>query len=67
VDITFAEPEEVAEVNRDNCKNSSQISYEEVFTSSSLQSAGLEVITPPTLLTTVLPAFLAIAYGFLMA
>lgn len=67
VDITFAEPEEVAEVNRTNCFNSSQINFEEVFTSSSLQSAGLEVITPPTLLTTVLPAFLAIAYGFLMA
>lgn len=39
-DIEFAEPEDVAEVTRDNCFNSSAISFESVFTSTSLKSAA---------------------------
>jgi hypothetical protein len=66
-DITFAEPEDVAEVNDTNCFNSSHISFETVFTTSSLDSAGFEIITLPSLITTILPAFLAITYGMLMA
>ncbi|KAL4872472.1 hypothetical protein BDV12DRAFT_162270 [Aspergillus spectabilis] len=66
-DITFAEPEEVAEVNDTNCFNSTHITFESVFTTSSLENAGLEFITPPAFITTVLPAFLALAYGYMMA
>ncbi|CEL02983.1 hypothetical protein ASPCAL04144 [Aspergillus calidoustus] len=66
-DITFAEPEDVAEVNDTNCFNSSHISFETVFTTSSLDSAGFEIITLPSFITTLLPALLAIAYAMLMA
>jgi len=38
VDITFAEPEDVPEVNSSNCFNSSQISTQLVFTTESLKS-----------------------------
>lgn len=41
VDITFAEPEDVPEVNSSNCFNSTQITSDLVFTTSSLESAGL--------------------------
>ncbi|KAL4808726.1 hypothetical protein BDV18DRAFT_133039 [Aspergillus unguis] len=67
VDITFTEPEEVAEVNDTNCFNSSQITFENIFTASSLDNAGLEVISPPSIFTTVLPSLLTIAYGLMMA
>jgi hypothetical protein len=40
VDITFAEPEDVAEVNENNCFNSSQISAALIFTTTSLTSAA---------------------------
>ncbi|KAL3473942.1 hypothetical protein BJX99DRAFT_272011 [Aspergillus californicus] len=43
-DITFAEPEDVEEVTTDNCFNSSHISFETIFTTSSLQDTGLETI-----------------------
>ncbi|KAF9891167.1 hypothetical protein FE257_004731 [Aspergillus nanangensis] len=39
-DIEFAEPEDVPEVTRDNCFNSSEIGFRSLFTSSSLQSAA---------------------------
>ncbi|KAI9372548.1 hypothetical protein BJX61DRAFT_542569 [Aspergillus egyptiacus] len=51
-DITFAEPEDVPEVTDTNCFNSSHISFEAIFTTSSLENAGLEIITMPTLITT---------------
>ncbi|KAL4980518.1 hypothetical protein BDW66DRAFT_125416 [Aspergillus desertorum] len=66
-DITFAEPEEVAEVNSTNCFNSSHISFETIFTTSSLDNAGLEVVPVPSLLATVVPTFLTFAYGLLIA
>lgn len=37
VDITFAEPEDVPEVNASNCFNSSQISSDLIFTTTSLK------------------------------
>ncbi|EAW12746.1 copper acquisition factor BIM1-like domain-containing protein [Aspergillus clavatus NRRL 1] len=40
VDIEFAEPEEVEEVTRDNCFNSSFIGFGDVFTTTSLTSAA---------------------------
>ena len=41
VDIEFAEPEDVAEVNEGNCFNSTQITSELIFTTSALTSGGL--------------------------
>lgn len=38
VDITFAEPEDVPEVNESNCFNSSQIRYNLIFTTQDLDS-----------------------------
>lgn len=66
-DITFAEPEDVEEVTDENCFNSSHISFETIFTTSSLQDTGLETIGVPAFITSVLPTFMAIAYGLLMA
>jgi hypothetical protein len=40
VDITFAEPEDVPEVNASNCFNSTQISSSLVFTTTDLQSSA---------------------------
>lgn len=40
VDITFAEPEDVPEVNETNCFNSSQISSNLIFTTEALQTSG---------------------------
>jgi hypothetical protein len=40
VDITFAEPQDVPEVNASNCFNSTQISSSLVFTTTDLQSSA---------------------------
>ncbi|OAP65663.1 hypothetical protein AYL99_01635 [Fonsecaea erecta] len=45
VDITFAEPEDVPEVNASNCFNSSQITSNLIFTTSSLSSDSIELST----------------------
>ena len=45
VDITFAEPEDVPEVNASNCFNSSQITSDLIFTTSSLTSDSIELST----------------------
>ncbi|KAB8233107.1 hypothetical protein ETB97_009078 [Aspergillus alliaceus] len=61
VDIEFAEPEDVAEVTRDNCFNSSHITFSQVFASTSLTSGA----TRGTF-TTLLPVVLATVMGFMM-
>ncbi|KKK16900.1 hypothetical protein P175DRAFT_0426223 [Aspergillus ochraceoroseus IBT 24754] len=66
VDITFADPADVEEVTEENCFNSSTISFETLFTTSSLSSGAFETITVPSFITTLLPAFLAMLYGVLM-
>jgi hypothetical protein len=45
VDITFAEPEDVPEVNASNCFNSSQITSDLIFTTSALSSDSFELST----------------------
>lgn len=45
VDITFANPEDVPEVNASNCFNSTDLSFDLVFSTSSLSSAA-----PPSLI-----------------
>ncbi|OAG44277.1 hypothetical protein AYO21_01273 [Fonsecaea monophora] len=43
VDITFADPEDVPEVNASNCFNSSQITSDLIFTTSALASDSIEL------------------------
>ncbi|GES64265.1 hypothetical protein P170DRAFT_478824 [Aspergillus terreus] len=58
VDIEFAEPEDVAEVTRDNCFNSSDISFQSLFATTSLQSAAPPFDSSRRLASALLPAVL---------
>lgn len=40
MDITFAEPEDVAEVTRDNCFNSSDITFQDIYRTAPLNQSG---------------------------
>ncbi|KAJ8064797.1 hypothetical protein OCU04_007107 [Sclerotinia nivalis] len=46
VDITFANPEDVAEVNSSNCFNSSDISFANVYTINDAQAPGTSGASP---------------------
>jgi hypothetical protein len=62
VDIEFAEPSEVEEVTRNNCFNSSIISFGEVFTTTSLTSAA----APKPSLMSVLPIYMVALLSWAM-
>ncbi|GIJ85802.1 hypothetical protein Asppvi_004666 [Aspergillus pseudoviridinutans] len=62
VDIEFAEPSEVEEVTRDNCFNSSIISFGEVFTTTSLTSAA----APKPSLMSLLPVYMVALLSWAM-
>ena len=62
VDIEFAEPSEVEEVTRNNCFNSSIISFGEVFTTTSLTSAA----APKPSLLSVLPVYMVALLSWAM-
>lgn len=68
VDITFAEPHDVAEVNETNCKNTtdpnSLIQFDTVFTTSSLTSRAS--FFPASGLMATLPTFSALLFAFFM-
>ncbi|KAF7592628.1 hypothetical protein BBP40_012650 [Aspergillus hancockii] len=66
VDIEFAEPEDVAEVTRDNCFNSSHISFASVFTSTSLTSGADALGASRGTILSLLPAVLAAVMGIMM-
>ena len=53
VDITFAEPEDVPEVTPDNCANSSDISFQYVFQTSSLTSGADSLSSSRTWLASI--------------
>lgn len=65
VDITFAEPEDVEEVTKDNCFNSTDIGFRYVFASTSLTSGAVARMTSPGL-AAVVPVLLIVALGSLM-
>ena len=48
MDITFAEDDEVAEVTKDNCFNSSDIGFKYVFASSSLTATSVAPLHGPS-------------------
>jgi len=60
VDITFANPEDVPEVNATNCFNSSDIGFNNVYTSSTnLSSAAISLSPQYTLMLALLAGLLA--------
>ncbi|KAH8821915.1 hypothetical protein F5884DRAFT_106041 [Xylogone sp. PMI_703] len=66
VDITFAEPEDVAEVNSSNCFNSSDISFADVFTiAQGPQSSGAVLSRSTTYLMTYVPLFVGLLWAYL--
>ncbi|WPH04940.1 Hypothetical protein R9X50_00783700 [Acrodontium crateriforme] len=64
VDLTLADPSEVAEVNSSNCYNSSDIGFNLVFTSQSL-TAGASSMASPTTSLVILTA-LVLGFGSLL-
>ncbi|KAL8696005.1 MAG: hypothetical protein Q9201_007868 [Fulgogasparrea decipioides] len=67
VDITFADPKDVAEVNETNCLNSTQIGFDLVFTTDSLTSAA-SPFTSSRLTSWIasIPLAVAITWSFLL-
>lgn len=68
VDITFADPADVAEVNETNCRNTTVpdqlITIDYVFASSSL--SGTNSMLPVVGLNTLLPTFAMMFAAFLL-
>jgi len=62
VDITFADPKDVAEVNETNCFNSSDIGFNLVFTTSSLSSDALPTAQSYNSLTIIAVAMLGLFF-----
>jgi hypothetical protein len=62
VDITFADPKDVPEVNETNCFNSSDISFELVFTTSALSSGALPAAQSYNSLTIIAVAMLGLFF-----
>ncbi|KAK7513457.1 uncharacterized protein IWZ02DRAFT_82796 [Phyllosticta citriasiana] len=68
VDITFADPADVAEVNETNCRNTTApdqlITFDQVFATSSL--SGAQSILPSVGVHTLLPTFAMMFVAFMM-
>jgi hypothetical protein len=62
VDITFADPKDVPEVNETNCFNSSDISFQLVFTTSALSSDALPAAQSYNFLTIITAAVLTLLF-----
>ncbi|KAI1622416.1 hypothetical protein EDD37DRAFT_610840 [Exophiala viscosa] len=60
VDITFAEPEDVPEVNKSNCFNSTQITSDLIFTTSDLASGAPKSTSRYSYATTALVVLLGL-------
>lgn len=54
VDIIFAEPENVAEVNRSNCFNASDIGFNNVYSTTAVSGADLSMPLSLALLAPIL-------------
>ena len=55
MDITFADPKDVPEVNESNCANTSNIGFELVFSTDSLTSGAEVLIGPSSWLSASIP------------
>jgi len=65
VDITFAEPEDVVQVDESNCFNSSDIGFQLVFTTTSLTSAATQSI-PSTSYLAFAPLIMAALFSLIV-
>ncbi|MCJ1383937.1 hypothetical protein MMC17_007051 [Xylographa soralifera] len=63
VDITFADPTDVAQVNASNCQNSTDIGFELVYSTTSLGGASL--ISRPSSLLVSIPLVTVLLWGLL--
>ncbi|GLB14245.1 hypothetical protein ABZX51_001778 [Aspergillus tubingensis] len=66
VDITFAEPEDVEEVTKDNCFNSTDIAFKYVFASKSLTTSGALARLSAPGLNAVVPVLVMVVFGLFM-
>ncbi|GAB1195798.1 hypothetical protein APSETT444_005063 [Aspergillus pseudonomiae] len=66
VDIEFAEPEDVAEVTRENCFNSSHISFSQIFAATSLTSGAVAQGATRGTFATLLATMVAAVMGAMM-
>ncbi|KNG84571.1 hypothetical protein ANOM_007884 [Aspergillus nomiae NRRL 13137] len=66
VDIEFAEPEDVAEVTRENCFNSSHISFSQIFAATSLTSGAVAQGATRGTFATLLATLVAAVMGAMM-
>jgi hypothetical protein len=68
VDIEFAEDGDAAveEVTRDNCFNSSDISFQYMYTTSAIGSGATMLHAPKLSVATLFPLLLAVAFGVYM-
>lgn len=61
VDITFAEPEEVPEVTKDNCYNSSSITFQDVYYTNLSSAAEPMLVSSRTTWMATIPLVAALA------
>ncbi|MCJ1263989.1 hypothetical protein MMC22_003860 [Lobaria immixta] len=66
VDITFADPKDVPEVNESNCANTSNIGFELVFSTDSLSAGPQITISRPFLWLSSISLGTIIAAGFIL-
>lgn len=68
VDIIFADVDdpEIEEVTRDNCFNSTDITFQYMFTTSSIGSGAAMLKPPQNTLLALAPILVAVAFGALM-
>jgi len=66
VDITFADPADVEPVTPDNCANSSDLSFNLVFTTTSLTVSGASFISSPASLAASIPLIAALVWTALL-
>ncbi|KAI9861050.1 MAG: hypothetical protein M1813_005479 [Trichoglossum hirsutum] len=65
VDITFADPKDVPEVNSSNCFNSSNIGFSQVFATTSLSAAPSSLSSSISMYAMLLPMILVWVVGAL--
>jgi hypothetical protein len=68
VDIIFADDgdAEIEEVTRENCFNSSDLSFQYMYTTSAIGTSGAAVVKPQNSILALVPILVAVFYGSLM-
>ncbi|OQD73471.1 hypothetical protein PENDEC_c015G04559 [Penicillium decumbens] len=68
VDIIFADVDdpEIQEVTRENCFNSTDLSFQYMYTTGGIGSSGAAMLKPQNTLLALAPIFVAVVFGALM-